>query len=81
MAVVLEAWIPAYENYRKAVDAEVAIVPKVEPKAVLRHSVAVIAATLLPVRCSLSHELARDWLKPLCTYPLCCGTPLGWTSP
>jgi hypothetical protein len=46
--VVLKARIPAYEDRRKAVDAEEVVAPEVEPEAVVRNSVAVIAAALTP---------------------------------
>jgi hypothetical protein len=48
IAVVLEARISAYEEHRKAVDAEEVLTPEVEPEAVFRNSVAVVAAALLP---------------------------------
>ena len=48
IAVVLEARIPAYEEHRKAVDAEELVTPVIEPEAVFRNSVAVMAAALLP---------------------------------
>jgi hypothetical protein len=48
IAVVLEARIPAHEDRRKAVDAEEVVTPEVEPEAIIRNSVAVVAATLTP---------------------------------
>jgi len=48
IAVVLEARIPAYEEQRKPADAEEVVTPEVVPKAVIRNSVAAIAAALLP---------------------------------
>ena len=48
IAVVAEAWIPANENHRQAVDAEIVRSPPVGPEAVFRYAVAVIAAALSP---------------------------------
>jgi len=48
IAVVLEARISADEEHGKAVDAEEVLTPEVEPEAVIRNSVAVVAAALLP---------------------------------
>jgi hypothetical protein len=48
ITVVLEAWIPAYKNHRKAIDAEEVVIAEVEPESVFRYAVAVIAAALAP---------------------------------
>jgi hypothetical protein len=48
VAVILEAGVPAYEDHREAVHAEVVVASPVAPEAVVGDAVAVIAAPLTP---------------------------------
>ena len=49
IALILEAWVPSNNQKRQAVDAEPMVPTKVSPVTVVRDTVTVVAATLLPV--------------------------------
>ena len=49
IALILEAWVPSNNQKRQAVDAELMGPTKVSPVTVVRDTVTVVAATLLPV--------------------------------
>jgi hypothetical protein len=70
IAVVLKARIPAYEDRRKAVDAEVVVTPEVEPEAVFRNSVAVIAAALTPAVMFVVPRTGARLAEPAAHLPL-----------
>ena len=48
IALVLEAWISAHNKEGEAVDAEAMVLTKVSTETVVRNTVAVVAAALLP---------------------------------
>ncbi len=70
IAVVLEAWISAYEEHRKGADAEEVPTPEVEPEAVFRNSVAVVAAALLPGAVFVIPRLGARLDEPATHLPL-----------
>jgi hypothetical protein len=70
IAVVLKARIPAYEDRRKAVDAEEVVTPEVEPEAVFRNSIAVIAAALTPTVVFVIPRTGARLAEPAAHLPL-----------
>ena len=49
IALILEAWVPTNDQEGQAIDAEPMVTTKVSAVTVVRDTVAVISATLLPV--------------------------------